>query len=150
MVFGSFIVSHFESVWAAVYTSSLKRALDRQQQSKHTHKVQRVPRRNKLSKTVKPCTTCSTSKGKVISNFKSQRYSETWWAVTLRAGESEWAAPSWHNNYCWGPHNQNTQQANCSSCAADDAVEKNAKWLPGVDVYRLRRALQLINNIRSH
>lgn len=69
--FGSFIVSHFESVRAAVYTSSLKRALDRQQQSKHTHKVQCVPRHNKLSKTIKPCTTCSTSKGPVMSNFKS-------------------------------------------------------------------------------
>ncbi len=76
MVFGTFIVSHFESVWAAVYTSSLKRALDRQQQSKHMHKVQRVPRHNKLSKTIKPCTTCSTSKSTVISNLKLLRYSE--------------------------------------------------------------------------
>ena len=126
-LFGSNIVSHFES---AVYTTSLKRALERQQLSKH--KVRRVPRHNKLSKTIKPCTTCSASKGRVRSNFKTQNYSEMWCTVTVHAGESERADPSCSNNYCWGAHNQNSQTAPAVRLMIQ--WKKNAWWLPGVDL----------------
>lgn len=139
MVFGSFIVSHFESFWVAVYTSPLKRALDRQQQSKHTHKVQCVPCHNKLSKTIRPCTTCSTSKGTLIRN------SETWCAVTVWAGESERATLSCHDNSCWGAHNQNT-----GKLLQLYYWRSSGKKMLSVDMYQLKCVFQLINNSRSH